>query len=126
MGEKGKKSLEELVHSVSKGIKFPGFETLRDFETKALKIARRYKPNEVSHPAPHGGGITIVINGRPITVARRQKGCEDVISKGVFDEAITRISEVTGIPYNQLKLYFLGSGKPYKRYKREFETRYGL
>ncbi|MBU2496754.1 MAG: hypothetical protein KJ767_01700 [Nanoarchaeota archaeon] len=97
---KKEKSLEELAESVREGITFPEFETLRDFETKALRIARKYDPDATIYTAPHSEGITIIVNKHQITVCERRRGHERIISKDVFDKAITKISDATRMPYN--------------------------
>ncbi|OYT40679.1 hypothetical protein B6U80_02520 [Candidatus Pacearchaeota archaeon ex4484_26] len=123
---KEEKSLEEIARSARKGITFPEFETLRDFETKALRIARKYDPDVKPHPTKHARGIKIIVNKVPITVCEMQIGKMEVISRGVLEEALDKMSNATNIPYEQLELYFRGRGKPYKSFKRRFEEEYEL
>lgn len=119
-----KKTLEEIARNVRKGIKLPKFEPLNDFETKIKKIARAFGGNDTIHQ--EGSHKIINIGNKRIGWSPRQKGNEDVLSSGVFERAVKNISKATSVPYDQLELYFKGSGKPYRKYKRNFEEKYSL
>ena len=97
-------SLEDLVERARKGITFPGFETLKDFETKALRIARKYDPDAKPYSISHNKGMGITINKIPITICKRKRAKEEVISEGVLEKTLYTISDATSIPYNQLEL----------------------
>jgi len=124
MSKKEKRRLEDIAKSVRKSITLRNLEPLHDFERKIKKIARKYGGDDTIHQ--EGSHRSIHIGGRRIIWSPRRKGHERVLSTGVFEEVMKRISETTGIPYDQLELYFKGSGKLYKYYKRKFEEEYDL
>lgn len=124
MEGKKKKSLEELANSVEKSIKYPETISLSEFENKIKKIARRFTGEDrVSYEGSHG---KIRIGPHWVHWSPRRMGSEDVLSPGVLDKALKETSEATNISFELLELYFRGSGKPYKRYKREFEGQYEI
>jgi hypothetical protein len=124
MRKREQKGLEDIARRVRKSITLPELEPLHDFETKIKKIARKYGGNDTIHQ--EGSHRNIHIGGRRIIWSPRQKGHESVLSIDVFKDVVERISEVTGAPYELLELYFKGSGKLYKCYKRRFEKEYDL
>lgn len=126
MVKKKEKSLEELTEEAEKswGKQLPQFIPLIDFETKIKRIARKYSGNDTLHQ--EGSHKAITIGQKRILWSPRQRGHEEVLSLGVFKKAVQDISEITGIQDIELELYFKGSGKPYRKYKKRFEEEYGL
>lgn len=120
-------TLEELVNKAEKswGKQLPQFISLADFETKIKRIAKKYGGDDriIQEGTSHR---KIKIQGRWVHWAPRQKGHEQVLASGTFKDALWKTSIATNIPDMQLDLYFRGGGKPYKRYKREFETHYDI
>ena len=124
MAEKEKKNLEEIARTVRRGIKLPELEPWAEFEAKNKKIARRYGGEEAIQQ--EGSHRFIRVGNKRVGWSPRQKGAESVVSSGVFQRALEDVSVVTGITYDQLELYFKGSGKPYKLFRRRFEEEYDL
>lgn len=121
---KKERTLEEIAENVRKGIRPSPFQPVEDFETKVKRIARAFGSDGQIHT--EGSHRDIIMAGHRIHWSPRQKGNEYVISSGVFDEAVERVSRATGIPSDLVKLYFEGSGTLYKRFRRSFEEKYNL
>lgn len=56
----------------------------------------------------------------------RQRGKEKVVSEGVFKDAIHSLSSFIGIPENQLKIYFKGSGQLFRKFEKTFKKTYNI
>lgn len=127
MAKEEEESLEKITEEVWKGFKSPKRLSVKRVTSILGKLASYFGGRGVLPTKGKKGShfeVEIIPNYK-ITVAPRRRGKEYVVSSGVLDSILDRISERKHIPYEQLKLYIFGAKKPYKaKFRREFEKEY--